>query len=866
MSRPPIDRAAPSPRGIDTDQGQTTYFGLRFADLVALAEALARDPGGVPIPGSSDTLAPGIVEIPAKDRGLARTLVEIPALFAHILGEHQSHYAAEAYLGTATQPGSLIRHGRRLAYIPDQGVAATGLAVFEVKEELTGTVPLHFALQSEPKGEIKSQTYETLEATYVEADWNAILPVTANSATQITFSGDIVTLPVSAPAGLDVGDIAVLQGNGKAAVCEVVASTTDTLRLRRLSQGPEATGVWPAYDTSDPYVVLARPDTELRMFGHAADPQSFPPTELVDPSVYSPPPAPFTVNIGGMDVLVLPVGDNVRYGYSVEGLSSGTYSPGESLILAEAIDAPESGAAVALVRPGGSTVFTVAEAREAAISFLRGERILIPQPDPVPDNFPTDQLVERSVSARATLLDLIAPDDTAADWTALPLDGVLYAGWTREIAIEAEEPNTDVFTATVALAADLTQMRPGRAVVVERPSDGFAASASVTRLAPLSSGWEVTLSFDPGAVASLFTMGDVQIRANAAPVSHGETKTEVLGASDGVTPHQAFELKTPGVTRIADATGSTPELSVRVDGVLWDLVEDFHDAAPEDRAYRTEADADQKLSVVFGGEGRGAVPPSGSRNVTAEYRTGLGRAGDAGAGRLTRIKKASPILDSVTNPMALAGGTDPAAPEDMRRQATRPILTFDRAVSLQDHADLALLFPGIARASARWLDRGAVELIAADADGNAPADPSTLRAFLDERRDTEVPLVLLDPQAVDVCITLRVERDRAWLADAVRLEVTEVLLSDDTDAPGLFTFAGRAFSAPQSLSGLYDRVLALAGITGAEASRFDIAPGTGVVDIIHATDRQWLRLLPGNLIVEVAEPGALIPDLEGGTP
>lgn len=848
MSRPPIPRAAPSPRGIDTEQGQTAYFGPRFADLVALAEALARDPDGVAVPGGTDRLAPGIVEIPGKDRGLARTLVEIPALFAHILGEHQSHYAAEAFLGTATRADSLIRHGRKLAYVPDQGVAATGLAVFTVKPGLSGEVPVHFALQSEPKGAIKSQTYETLETAEVRAAWNEIRPVAARHPTPVVFDGDLVTVPVTAPPGLATGDIVLLRGQGKSAVCEVVQSELQSLRLRRLSQGSESTGAWPAYSASDPYVILARPDTVARVFGHAADPVTFPPAQVADPALYVAP----TATVPN------------RSGYSVTGISSGSYTPGNSLILAEAVDAPEPGAQIALVRGTGTRPLVVTQSREAAVSFRTGALLAIPQPDPPPANFPTSQLVERSTSARATLLDLATAGGSALSWSSLPLDGTVYMGWTRSIAVAPDQPNPAPLTATVVLDADLDGIAPGRQVIVCRVSDATAAAAVIQRLDPVADGWQVILGFQDGAVASSFTMGDVVLHANAVPVSHGETTTEVLGASDGVTPHQEFPLKKPGVTRISSATGSRLELEVRVNGVLWDLVEDFHAIPPEGRVAAARADADQQLTLRFGGEGRGAVPPSGARNITAEYRSGLGRIGDAEAGRLTRIRKASPILGGVTNPLPLAGGADPAGPDDMRRQATRPILTFDRAVSLQDHADLALLFPGVARAAARWLDRGAIELIAADAAGAAPTDSAGLRAFLDARRDTQIPLALLTPQPVDIGLSLRVERDRAWLADAVRQAVRDRLLATDPDAPGLFTFAARSFSQPQSLSGLYSRLLDLDGVTGVEAARFALLPATGVADILHATDRQWLRLAPSDLVVDVVDPGALIPDPDGG--
>lgn len=850
MSRPPIRRSPGSPRGVGNNMAGSRYFGAGFADLVALAESLANDPEGVPEPGGSRVVAEGIVEIAGKDRGLARALVEIPALFAHILGEHQSHYAAEAFIATAQRSESLLAHSRRLGYVPDQGVAATGLAAFTVKAGLSGEVPRHFALQSEPRGEVKSQTYETLEALHVDAEWNAIRPSAAFLPTPVAFVDDQITLPLNGRHPLSPGDVVLLEGGGKRAVCEVAdTALPGAITLRRLSQDADSIGAWPTYSASVPYRILARPEVTVRAFGWNADPLAFPPEKMRVPDLYSAPAA-----VGGPD-----------YGYTVAGLSTGSYTPGQSLLLADVVDAPAAGDLLAVVRTASAHSYALAEAREASVSFRAGERIAVPQPDPPPAGFPVDQLIERAVSGRITLLDLLLSNGAAATWTALPLDAVIHAAWSETIAIAATVPNTTPLSSTVLIDADLSGMRPGRKILLERPSNGAVASAIVTRLSPpLISGapWEVVLGMEGGAVASAFPMHDVLFRANTVAVSHGETRTETVAGSDGITPHQQFELKKAPVTRIPGAGGAEIELEIRVDGVLWDLVEDFHDTEPQSRVVQVLADAAQSTRIAFGGEGRGAVPPSGQRNITAEYRVGLGRTGDTDPGRLTRIRKSSPILEAVTNPMPLSGGTDPASIDDMRRQATRPILTFDRAVSVQDHADLALLFPGVARTAARWLNRGAVELIAADAVGEPPAEPAALRAFLDARRDDQVPLVLLAPQAVDVVLELRVERNSAWLADAVRLAVTEALIGEDAVSPGLFTFAGREFSQPQALSGLYRRILDTAGASGVEAKRFALMPSTGSADILHATDRQWLRLLPGNLEIEIAEPGALIPAVE----
>ena len=287
-------------------------------------------------------------------------------------------------------------------------------------------------------------------------------------------------------------------------------------------------------------------------------------------------------------------------------------------------------------------------------------------------------------------------------------------------------------------------------------------------------------------------------------------------------------------------------------------MEDFYNTDADARILRHELDAEQKVSIHFGGEGKGAVPAAGNRNIEAVYRVGLGVIGDANAERLTRIKKAFPILDSVTNPLPIRGGTDPAAPEDVRRQAVQPIVTFDRAVSVQDHADLALLFPGVARSSARWINAGGVELVAADAGGELLADMDGLRAFLEARRDNGIALIFRSPQPVDVECRFRIERDPAWLADAVRIVTQNALFGMDQDRPGLFTFPAREFSQPESLSGVYAHLLDLPGVAGAQAEMFDMFGEGEVKDILHASSFQWLRLQPQNCTIQVVEPQSLL--------
>lgn len=846
MSRPPIHRPSPSPRGADR------YFGPDFAALVGLAETVARDGHGI--------------EIPARGRGLARTLIELPALIAHILGEHQSLYAREASLGSARLAGNLTRHARKLGHEPGPGAAATGLAAFTVKPGLSGSLPQGFALQSSALGEARAQTFETLSEAHLDAQWNAIRPAEAGIFDPVQALRSYLTLGLKKRHGLRKDEIVVLEGARGAGVFRVADTMEDggppRIGLRNIGGDPfvqAGTGA----DWRLGYRILARPRHDARLFGWNAPAALWPAGALAAAQGYARP-------------AVTQATGTTAFGYTRPA------APGDVLLLSETLkNPPAPGDKVVILFPDRAEVLWLSAVGETVATFLRGEVTAMPEVSTATDArgqttvtvATTKTVTETALSTRATTLELALPTPALPrqTWTDFPLDAHVLTGWSEVLEPLPTIPNLSPIQPEFEVAADLSAMRPGRPAILRRISTGEAREASFAAIKPPPDGtgrWTLRLDV-PGGFPADWPAGDVEVLGNVVRVSHGETKEEILGGSDGVAPHQEFALKNAPVTRLPGALGSRMALEVRVDGVLWDLVPDFHASDADARVHLARTDAAGEVRVRFGGEGRGAIPPSGRRNISAAYRTGLGTEGNTGAGRLGRIRRASPLIEAVTNPLPIAGGADPAGADDIARQAVRPVRVFDRAVSVEDHADLALLFPGISRASARWRDGVGIELVAADAEGAGPADLAALTAFLDARRDTGQPLVVAAPQAVDIALTLRIERDRAWLAEAARREAEELLLGG-AGAPGLFTFAGRELSAPQSLSGLYARLLERPGIAAALALRYRLAqplPGEAeVADIIHASTRQWLRLRPSALAIQMVEPGALDRAAQGGAP
>ena len=75
-------------------------------------------------------------------------------------------------------------------------------------------------------------------------------------------------------------------------------------------------------------------------------------------------------------------------------------------------------------------------------------------------------------------------------------------------------------------------------------------------------------------------------------------------------------------------------------------------------------------------------------NVVASYRYGSG-ADSPPVGSLTVVLQPQPGLRSIRNPVGVGGGSDPDPPSKISQLAPRSVLTFNRAVSVDDFQVIA---------------------------------------------------------------------------------------------------------------------------------------------------------------------------------
>jgi predicted phage baseplate assembly protein len=191
-------------------------------------------------------------------------------------------------------------------------------------------------------------------------------------------------------------------------------------------------------------------------------------------------------------------------------------------------------------------------------------------------------------------------------------------------------------------------------------------------------------------------------------------------------------------------------------------------------------------------------------------------------------------LQQVSNPQPTIGGTDPESLAGIRTNAPASVRTFNRAVSTEDYAALAHTFPGIAKASAQWILFGEnmtalthpyVQLTVAATGGTPISQGSVvgqLRSFLDQRRDPNVSLRILDFTRVFTDIVVTVDLDDRVPRQATFARVQAALnpgLNPDGTA-GYFAFDRLDFGESLHLSAVYAFIQNIPGVSDANVTLF----------------------------------------------
>jgi len=252
------------------------------------------------------------------------------------------------------------------------------------------------------------------------------------------------------------------------------------------------------------------------------------------------------------------------------------------------------------------------------------------------------------------------------------------------------------------------------------PSTGSAATGSVTftnsSTSPVTvtAGTQISTQGDSINPAILFTLdSDVAVGATstaAGNVTQGQKVVdEIVGTSDG-TANQVFSLVNAGV--FIDSNFSVKSGY----SFIYTRVNNIIDADATDYAYVAYTDGAGVTHIKFGDGVSGKIPPSTTTiRVSYRYTTTAPSLGNVAKGTLTTINGTSGV--TVTNSTKLSGGADAESTDSIRTNAPKALSTLNRAVSLQDYANLALSVNGVAKAIALATSFSSVALYLAGSGG-----------------------------------------------------------------------------------------------------------------------------------------------------
>lgn len=767
-----------------------------------------------------------------QDTDFSIALLDAFACAVDTLTFYQERIANESYLSTATERRSLVELGRLIDYEPRPGVAANAHLAFTV-EDAPGapehaasavTIAAGVKVQSIPGPGELPKTFETVEPITAHPEWNAMRPQLTEPQ---VISADMRSLLLKGTnSGLKPGDrILIVEGadpDQRAAleVVTAVAQAASGTTVVTLAYNPPEPRRWrwprlPLHIFGPELIRLTTLEVNANVMSHRwrqADLDAF-------------------ARVQGWSHRALMRNIRWQVAHRVFQPEAGVFSFRERAGI-YGHNAPKPGANT----PGLADGRTLQD--EANANLGRAIDLDRTYPDVIPGSWlllksPTSEHIIEQVedslelsradyglSGKVTRL-LLSSDD---GFGALALrETTVFAG-SQQLDLADLPVVDDVEDNSITLDTIYLGLQVGQKVIVagERSDLAGVVDHEVMTLAQVDfNDGRTTLVFEQDLSGS-YVRDTVAINANVARATHGETVQETLGGGNAAAANQTFVLRQPPVTYVSSnaPTGSSSTLQVRVNNLAWQEVSSFFNRAHDERVFVAQIGDDGITTVQFGDGINGARPATGTDNVRATYRKGIGRGGNLDAGKLSLLLTRPAGVRGVINPLPASGGAGPETADSIRRNAPLTIMTMGRIVSLQDYEDFACAFAGIEKAMAMpWASSGqgrGVFITVAGPDG-ASIDPGsqTFVNLLAAIRTGSAPHVPLELQSYrkayfEITATIMVRAD--YEIDAVVAAVEAALRSR-------FSFDAREFGRPVMLSEVMAAMHAVPGVVAVDVDQ-----------------------------------------------
>jgi predicted phage baseplate assembly protein len=741
-----------------------------------------------------------------------------------VLSFYQERIANEGYLRTATERRSILEMARSIGYELRPGIAAGTFLAFRLEtapgSPLSAKIPTGTKAQSMPAQGETPQIFETSEDITGYAAWNEIK---AKQTEKVLPKLGLKTLYLKGTAtNLKPGDAILIVGDERAKDDPGNENWDFRLLTSVTAVSP------PPSPASEGYTIITL-DHPLGSITPRVEPAA------KNPRIYALRQRASLFGYNAPDWRAMPESLRASYIASYMGLD-----PTDSSLDKLVKDQKEW------------PHFTIADVSGAADKIhldaiypkiVNGSWIVLSIPE-FQEVYKVTEGAESSstnfaLTAKTTRLTL--QDEDLAKYNNQLRDTVVF-GQSEELEF-AEKPIEDpVAGIDLLLNSKVEGLVSGQLIAItgndSNTGDAIAEIATIDRVEDDNGFTKLVLK---AALTNSYDRETALINANVARSTHGDTKNEVLGSGDGSKPFQKFQLKQNPLTFISAPTpsGGQTTLKVRVNDVLWHEVPNLYELPSNERAYVTRIADDGKVTVQFGDSVTGARLPTGTENVTAKYRVGIGSSGMLAANQINLLMSRPLGVKDVINPLAPTGAADPEKLEDARRNAPLTVLTLDRIVSLQDFEDFARAFSGIGKAQATWLWNGQTRMIHLTITGvdggDVPANSDLYRNLvkaIDAARHTDQTVRIDAYQSRLFSLEAKIIIDPDYLFEDVKNAVQKAL----ADA---FSFETRSFGQAVTVSEVDVTAQAVAGVVAVDIDKLyfdDASPSTNErlpADVAH---------------------------------
>jgi hypothetical protein len=715
---------------------------------------------------------------PTGEGDLALQLIEWTAYLADILTFYCERGAIQAFLDTADQPESVNRLIHLLGYRPRPAIGATGTVAVLLSGNKPVTLPQGFQIQSKPGPGQQPQIFELIATTKIgppdQLALTAASPVAPvlNGGTNaqgqplasLLLSGTVGGLKAGEEVLLTAQGWAGTDGNWGVGMIQQFAPQKDPAGANNTAVTIAVTGVGSALDGGKA--------TGYRLMKTGGTATLF---QYADSSIYS-------------TILGQSIGRRGAPGASHAVLASvfRQIAVGDMIVLEDP-------------SPNGTNPPLAAVVTAYTEKVYYANNPLDPTTAPsAPGSPPSAQPI--GIPLLVSVITFATPGAVFGNPTTV----VVRYGW-KDLGTLIDPPVATVggtaetsLTGLQLAASEGFAPAPGTPVqVVDANGNGAAATidapGSVTIAAPV-----------PSLAAPLTALFDL------LAVNRGKSVVgEVLGSGNAAILGQDFTLKNAPVTYLQDPGSKSGDdysstVRVSVNGVEWQEVRSFFGQPEAAQIFMTREDEQGNTHVVFSGR-----LPTGVNNIVANYRYGAGAAVPA-PGALSVVLQPQPGLKAIVNPVAPGGGADPDPPGKIKRLAPLSVMSFDRAVSLEDYQVIAETAPGVARATAAYVfdsrsQRPGITVWVGDDEAAVASASRALAAAADPNRP---PTVTLATQQT-MLLSLAYVRHARYLDANVRAGLTAALIDPDNGLFGANVVAiGEAFFDSQ----IYATCLAVPGV------------------------------------------------------